>query len=72
MNANLDSFVNSVHFRKRDERLKRVVEARVKSEKEKEQEKKKKIEEKMAQLEKKNDLVGTEAWKEKPTLSWSI
>lgn len=53
--------MNSVHFRKRDERLKRVVEARVKSEKEKEQEKKKKIEEKMAQLEKKNDLVGTEA-----------
>lgn len=45
-------------FRKRDERLKRVVEARVKGEKEKEQEKKKKIEEKMAQIEKKNDMVG--------------
>lgn len=57
MNANLDSKVNSVRFRKRDERLKRVVEARVKGEKEKEQEKKKKIEEKMAQLEKKNDMV---------------
>ncbi len=49
--------MNSVRFRKRDERLKRVVEARVKGEKEKEQEKKKKIEEKMAQLEKKNDMV---------------
>lgn len=57
MNANQDSKVNSVRFRKRDERLKRVVEARVKGEKEKEQEKKKKIEEKMAQLEKKNDMV---------------
>lgn len=45
-------------FRKRDERLKRVVEARVKGEKEKEQEKKKKIEEKMAQIEKKHDMVG--------------
>ncbi len=57
VNANQDSKVNSVRFRKRDERLKRVVEARVKGEKEKEQEKKKKIEEKMAQLEKKNDMV---------------
>lgn len=37
--------------------MKRVVEARVKGEKEKEQEMKKKIEEKMAQLEKKNDMV---------------
>lgn len=49
--------MNPVHFRKRDERLKRVVEARVKGEKEKEQEIKKKIEEKMAQLEKKSDMV---------------
>lgn len=49
--------MNSVCFRKRDERLKRFVEARVKGEKEKEQEKKKKIEEKMAQLEKKTDMV---------------
>lgn len=38
--------------------MRRVVEARVKVEKEKEQEKKKKIEEKMAQIEKKNDMVG--------------
>ncbi len=53
----INSKVNSVRFRKRDERLKRVVEARVKGEKEKEHEKKKKIEEKMAQLEKKNDMV---------------
>lgn len=55
-----DTQESIVNCRKRDERLKRVVEARVKSEKEKEQEKKKKIEEKMAQLEKKNDLVSTE------------
>ncbi|GAA6089788.1 inner centromere protein A isoform X1 [Tachysurus ichikawai] len=46
--------------KKRDERLKRVVEARVKGEKEKEQEKKKKIEEKMAQIEKKNDMLRVE------------
>uniref|UniRef100_A0AAR2L9C9 Chromosome passenger complex (CPC) protein INCENP N-terminal domain-containing protein n=1 Tax=Pygocentrus nattereri TaxID=42514 RepID=A0AAR2L9C9_PYGNA len=46
--------------KKRDERLKRVVEARVKGEKEKEQEKKKKIEEKMAQIEKKHDLLRVE------------
>ncbi|XP_072529851.1 inner centromere protein A [Salminus brasiliensis] len=46
--------------RKRDERVRRVVEARVKGEKEKEQEKKKKIEEKMAQLEKKNDMLRVE------------
>ncbi|XP_035377831.1 inner centromere protein A isoform X3 [Electrophorus electricus] len=45
--------------RKRDERLRRVVEARVK-EKEKEQEKKKKFEEKMAQLEKKSDMLRVE------------
>lgn len=38
--------------------MRRVVEARVKGEKEKELEKKKKIEEKMAQMEKKNDMVG--------------
>uniref|UniRef100_A0AAY5ERP4 Inner centromere protein ARK-binding domain-containing protein n=1 Tax=Electrophorus electricus TaxID=8005 RepID=A0AAY5ERP4_ELEEL len=52
------------HFRKRDERLRRVVEARVK-EKEKEQEKKKKFEEKMAQLEKKSDMVTEEKAKKK-------
>ncbi|KAF5907569.1 inner centromere protein A-like isoform X1, partial [Clarias magur] len=46
--------------KKRDERLKRVVEARVKGEKEKELEKKKKIEEKMAQIEKKNDMLRVE------------
>ncbi|XP_053496777.1 inner centromere protein A isoform X4 [Ictalurus furcatus] len=46
--------------KKRDERLKRVVEARVKGEKEKEQEKKKKIEEKMAQIEKKHDMLRVE------------
>ncbi|KAF4081450.1 hypothetical protein AMELA_G00161470 [Ameiurus melas] len=46
--------------KKREERLKRVVEARVKGEKEKEQEKKKKIEEKMAQIEKKHDLLRVE------------
>uniref|UniRef100_A0A8C2JWZ8 Inner centromere protein A n=1 Tax=Cyprinus carpio TaxID=7962 RepID=A0A8C2JWZ8_CYPCA len=56
----VDSKVNSVRFRKRDERLKRVVEARVKGEKEKAQEKKKKIEEKLAQLEKKNDMLRVE------------
>lgn len=47
-----DSFI----FRKRDERLRKVVEARVKEE-QKEEEKKKKIEQKMAQIDEKNDKV---------------
>ncbi|XP_071385159.1 inner centromere protein isoform X3 [Centroberyx affinis] len=45
--------------RKRDERLKRVVEARVKEE-QKEEEKKKKIEQKMAQIDEKNDKLRVE------------
>jgi len=55
--------VNSIHFRKRDERLKRVVEARVKGQMEKEQEIKNKFEEKMARLEERNDMVGSEILK---------
>ncbi|XP_048886766.1 inner centromere protein isoform X2 [Brienomyrus brachyistius] len=45
--------------RKRDERLRKVVEARVKEE-QKEEEKKKKIEQKMAQMEEKNDKMRVE------------
>ena len=45
-----------ITFRKRDERLRKVVEARVKEE-QKEEEKKKKIEQKMAQIDEKNDKV---------------
>ncbi|XP_010901483.1 inner centromere protein A isoform X2 [Esox lucius] len=45
--------------RKRDERLRRVVEARVKEE-QKEEEKKKKIEQKMAQIDEKNDKLRVE------------
>lgn len=43
-------------FRKRDERLRRVFEAKVKEE-QREEEKKKKIEQKMAQIDEKNDKV---------------
>lgn len=42
--------------RKRDERLRRVFEAKVKEE-QREEEKKKKIEQKMAQIDEKNDKV---------------
>lgn len=51
------SFVNLILFccRKRDERLKRVFEAKVKEE-QREEEKKKKVEQKMAQIEVKNEV----------------
>ena len=42
--------------RKRDERLRRVFEAKIKEE-QREEEKKKKIEQKMAQIDEKNDKV---------------
>lgn len=46
--------------RKRDERLKRVYEAKVKEE-QREEEKKKKIEQKMAQIDEKNDKVSNKS-----------
>lgn len=53
--SSLYNFKN-LFFRKRDERLRRVFEAKVKEE-QREEEKKKKIEQKMAQIDEKNDKV---------------
>lgn len=50
------NFKTCVCSRKRDERLRRVFEAKVKEE-QREEEKKKKIEQKMAQIDEKNDKV---------------
>lgn len=59
---------SSVCCRKRDERLKRVFEAKVKEE-QREEEKKKKVEQKMAQIEVKNE-VGVRSYSLGTFISW--